>query len=92
MIFNQAITTLTSITISWTAPSDGSGAIVEYLIQYTYHGTNTTLTTNEEMYTLQGMLPSTRVDFFVSAVSNCSVVGEASTAVEFTDNIRKYII
>ena len=39
------------------------------------------------MYALQDLIPSTRVDFFVSAVSNCCTVGGLGNVTEFTDDI-----
>ena len=89
MTFNQAITTLTSITISWTAPSDDNGAVVGYEIQYTYGGTYTTVSTTELKYTLDDLIPATGVEFSVSAVSICRAVGKPSTTHEYTTDIRK---
>ena len=89
VVFNQAITTLTSITFSWTAPSDDNGALVSYQIQYSYSGTENTDTTTELMYTLKDLMHATRVHFAVSAVSICRVVGEPSIATETTADIRK---
>ena len=89
VVFNQAITTLTSITFSWTAPSDDNGAVVSYQIQYSYSGMEDTDTTTELKYTLEDLMHATRVQFSVSAVSICRVVGEPSTATETTADIRK---
>ena len=89
VVFNQAITTLTSITISWTPPSDDNGRVVEYQVHYIYNGTDTTVTTTETKYVLEELIPATSVQFSVSAVSICRGVGETSTAIEHTIAIRK---
>ena len=88
VVFNEAVTTLTSITISWTPPSDVNGAVMEYQIQYTYTGTDTTVTTTQTKYMLE-VLPATSVQFSVSAVSVCGAVGEPCTTTEYTQDIRK---
>ena len=87
VVFNQAITTLTSITISWTPPSDDNGRVVEYQVHYIYNGTHTTVTTTETKYVLEELIPATSVQFSVSAVSICKAVGETSTAIEHTIEI-----
>ena len=89
MVFNQAITTSTSIAISWTPPSDDNGRVVEYEIQYTYNGTDTTVTTIETKHVLEELIPATSVQFSVSAVTICRAVGEPSTTTEETIGIRK---
>ena len=89
VVFNQAITTLTSITLSWTPPSDDYGRVVEYQIQYTYNGTDTTVTTTETKYVLEELIPATSVQFSVSAVTICRAVGEPSTTTEETIDVRK---
>ena len=89
VFFNQATTNLTSVTISWTAPSDENGAIVEYRIQINYDGTSTVVNTDREMYFLSDLNPATRVRFSVSAVSVCGAVGVVSTTTEDTDSICK---
>ena len=89
VVFNQPMNTLTSITISWATPSSDNGVVVEYVIQSTNNGTSTTENTTEVMYVLEDLIPSTRVEFSVSAVSICGLVGEPSNATEHTDNIRK---
>ena len=87
--FNQAITTLSSITISWTPPSDDNGRVVEYQIQYKYNGTDTTVTTTETKYVLEELIPATSVQLSVSAVSICGAFAKPSTATEYTTDIRK---
>ena len=89
MFFNQANTNLTSVILSWIAPSDDNGAIVEYQIQIIYDGTSTVVNTAKEMYVLSGLSPATRARFSVSAVSVCGAVGVVSTKTEDTDSIRK---
>ena len=89
VIFNQALTTVASITISWTAPSDDNGAVVMYQITYTYDGMNATVTTTEPMYVLEHLNPATRVELSVSAVSICGAVGEPSSTTQYTNEIRK---
>ena len=89
VVFNQAITTLSSITISWTPPSDGNGKVVDYQIHYNYNGTDTTVTTTETKYVLEELIPAMIVQFSVSAVSICRAVGEPSTTTEYTIDIRK---
>ena len=90
VIFNQAITTFTSINISWTPPSDINSAVVKYLIVFVYGGMGSAEYATGEMYVLQNLIPSTRVDFFVSvAFRVCSVLGQPSNATELTDDIRK---
>ena len=89
VVFSPAITTLTSITISWTAPSDGNSAVVGYKIRYTFGGTDTTVTTSELKFVLEDLTPSTRVQFSVSAVSACGTEGEPSITTEYTIDIRK---
>ena len=87
--FNLVTATLTSITISWTAPSDDNGAIVEYQIQFTYNRTTTTVNTTKEMYVLLDLSPDTGVEFSVRAVSVCGAVGVVSTTIEDTNAIRE---
>ena len=90
VFFNQAITTFTSINISWNPPSGNNNAVVEYLILFVYDEIGSTEYRTEEMYLLQNLIPSTRVDFFVSiAFSTCGTFGQPSKATEFTDDIRK---
>ena len=90
LIFNQAITKFTSINISWTPPSDSISAVVEYVVLFVHGGMGRTDYITDQMYLLQNLIPSTRVDFFVSvAFSICSVLGQPSNATEFTDDIRK---
>ena len=81
VLFNQVITTSTSITISWTPPSDDNGRVVHYHIQYNYNGTDTTVTTTEIKYVLEELIPATSVQFSVSAVSICRAVGEPSITI-----------
>ena len=87
--FNQATTTLTSVIISWTAPSSDNGAIVEYMVQFAYDDIDITINTTKEMYELENLSPATRVKFTVSAVSVCGAVGKASATTENTKAIRK---
>ena len=89
VFFNPATTNLMSVTISWTAPYEGSGAIVEYQIWIVYDGTSTVVNTVKEMYFLPDLSPDTRARFSVSAVSVCGAVGVLSTTTEDTDSIRK---
>ena len=83
-LIRSSHTTLTSITISWTPPSDDNGRVMEYQIQYNYNGTETTVTTVETKYVLKYLIPATSVQLSVSAVSICRVVGEPSTTTEQT--------
>ena len=87
--FNQATQTLSNITISWDTPSSDNGAIVEYMIQYTYNNTDNIVNTTKEMYVLASLSPATEVKFSVSAISICGAVGKASTTTEQTKAIRK---
>ena len=89
VVFNMTMTNLTSITISWTAPSTVNGDVLEYMIQFTINGTSTTKNTTELMYVFEDLAPSTEVEFFVSAVSICGLVGEPSGTNESTNAIRK---
>ena len=89
VIFNQAITTLTRITISWTSPPDDNGAVVEYQLTYSYDGTDDTVTINQLKYMLEDLNPATTVQFSVSAISICRAVGQPSTTSEHTNDIRK---
>ena len=88
VVFNQALTTLTSITISWVASSD-NGVVLNYIIQVIKNGISTTENTTEGMYVFGDLAPSTGVEFSVSAVSICGLVGEPSDTTEYTDAIRK---
>ena len=89
VLFHQVTTNFTSITFSWTAPSDNSGIIVDYVIQLTYDGTSTTGNSAKELYILPDLSPDTRVEFTVSAVSVCGAVGELSATIEYTNAVRK---
>ena len=89
VVFNQAMTTLTSITISWTEPSNDHTIIMKYHVQFTNSEALTTDTTTKLMYVLEDFPPSTKIDFSVSAVSTCGVVGESSSTTEYTNAIRK---
>ena len=90
VVFNKAITTFTSINISWIPPSHSNSAVVEYLILIVSGGMGRTVYTTDEMYLLQNLIPSTRVDFFVSVTfSICSVLEQPNKATEFTNDIRK---
>ena len=90
VLFHQVTTNFTSITFSWTAPSDNSGVIVDYVIQLMHDGTSTTVISAEEMYVLPDLNPDTRVEFSVSAVTSvCGAVGVVSTTTEYTNTIRK---
>ena len=73
----------------WTAPSDNSGVIVDYVIQLMYDGTSTAVNSAKEMYILPDLSPDTRVEFSVNAVSVCGAVGVVSTTTEYTNPIRK---
>ena len=85
----MAVTTLTKITISWTAPSDDNGVILQYMIQFNNDGISTIETITELMYVFEDLAPSTEVEFSVRAVSICGLVGEPSGTTESTDAIRK---
>ena len=87
--FKQATQTLSSITISWDTPSSDNGAIVEYVIQFTYNNSENIVSTTKEMYVLASLSPATRVKFSVSPVSVCGAVGKASITTERTEAIRK---
>ena len=89
VIFHQVTTNFTSITLSWTAPSDNSGVIADYEIQLTCDGTSTTIKSSREMYVLPDLSPDTRVELSVSAVSICGAVGVLSATTEYTNDIRK---
>ena len=85
----MAVTTLTNITISWTAPSNDNGVILKYMIQFTNDGNSTIENITELMYAFEDLAPSTKVEFSVSAVSICGLVGEPSVTNQSTDAIRK---
>ena len=85
----MAVTTLTNITISWTAPSNNNGVVLQYMIQFTNDGIPTTEFITELMYILEDLAPSTEVEFSVSAVSICGLFGEPSGTIESTASIRK---
>ena len=89
VLFHQVTTNFTTITFSWTAPSDNSGVIVGYEIQFTYDGTSSTVNNAKEVYLLPDLSPDTRVEFSISAVSICGAVGVVSTTTEYTNTIRK---
>ena len=89
VIFNMALTTLTSITFSWSAPSNDNGVVVEYMIQFTIEGTSTTKNITELMYVFEDLAPSTEVEFSVKAVSVCGLIGESSVTIAYTEAIRK---
>ena len=89
VVFNVAVTTLTNITISWNAPSSNNGVVLQYMIQFTVDGIPTMKNTMEEMYLFEDLAPSTEVDFSVSAVSICGLVGDPSGTNESTNPIRK---
>ena len=89
VLFHQVTTNFTSITVSWKAPFDYSGAIVAYQIQITYYNAATTVNTDKEMYVLPNLNPDTRVEFSVSAVSACGAVGVLSFTTEYTNAVRK---
>ena len=72
------------------APYD-NGVIADYEIQLTYDGTSTAVNSVKEMYVLPNLIPDTRVEFSVSAVSICGAVGVLSTTTEYTNSIRKSI-
>ena len=85
------MTTLTSITISWTGASNAEGIVMEYQVQFTYNNYSTTANTTGLMYMLEDLTPSTKVDFFVRTVSYCGQLGELSSTTEYTKSIRKSI-
>ena len=89
VVFNNVMTTLTSITISWTGPANDVAIVMEYQVQVTYNNSATTVNTTELMYTVEGLSPSTRVDFSVRAVSYCGQLGELSFTTEYAKSIRK---
>ena len=91
VVFNQVMTTFTSVSISWTGPASDNGIVMEYQVQFTSNNSDTTANTTELMYTLEDLTPSTRVDFSVRAVSNCGQLGESSFTTEYADSIRKSI-
>ena len=85
------MTTLTSITISWTGAFNADGIVMEYQVQFTYNNSATNAKTTELMYKLEDLTPSTKVEFSVRAVSNCGQVGESSSTTEYTKSIRKSV-
>ena len=85
----MTMTTVTTITISWTAPSNDNGVVQKYLIRFTNNGASTMDNTTELMYVIEDIAPSTGVEFSVSAVSICGLVGEPSNRTEVTKAIRK---
>ena len=89
VLFHQVTTNFTSIVISWKAPSDDNGVIVDYEIQINYDLTTTTINRAKEMYILPDLSPDTRVEFSVSAVSVCGAVGVVSATTEYTKAVRK---
>ena len=90
MALDQAMTTFTNITISWTAPSNDDGVAVLHCIQSITNGIPTTDNyTTEVMHTFNDFNPSTRMDFSVNAISICGLMGEPSIATKFTDAIHK---
>ena len=89
VIFNKAMSTLTSITISWTAPSTDNGVIVKYQVQSNNSGSPTKENVTDVMYVLDNLGPSTMVEFSVSAINMCGLVGEPSDITESTKPVRK---
>ena len=89
VVFNQAMTTVTSITFLWNPPSDVNGVVVNYEIQFSNNGTSTTDNTTELMYVLEDLIPSTEINFSVTAVSICGLVCKPSHTTENTSAIRK---
>ena len=85
------MTTFTSITISWTGPSNDDGIVMEYQVQFIHDNSATTANTTELTYMLEDLSPSTRVDFSVRAVSNCGQLGELSSTTEYAISVRKSI-
>ena len=85
----MTMTTLTSITFSWTAPSSDNGVVLQYTIQFTKDGISKTENTTKLIYELEDLAPSTEVELSVSAVSICGLAGEPSVTIESTDAIRK---
>ena len=85
----MAMASLTSITISWTAPSNDNGVVLQYMIQFTNDGISTAENITELMFVFEDLAPSTEVEFSVSAVSICGLVGEPSVTTESTDVIRE---
>ena len=79
VLLHQVTTNFTSITFSWTAPSDHSGAIADYEIQLTNDGISSKVKGAKELYVLPDLIPDIRVEFSVSAVSICGAVGVLST-------------
>ena len=91
VVFNKVITTFTSITISWTGVSSDTGIVMEYQVQFTSNNSSTTANTTELMYKLEGLTPSTRIDFSVRAISYCGQFGEPSSTTEHAKSIRKSV-
>ena len=89
VLFHKVITNFTSITFSWTAPSDNNGVIAYYEIQLIYDETSITVSSAEEMYVLSDLSPDTRVELSMSVVSICGAFGVLSTTTEYTNAIRK---
>ena len=89
VLFHLVTTNFTSITFSWTAPSDNSGVIAYYAIQLIYDGTSTAVNSAKKMHVLPNLSPDTKVQFSVRAVSICGAVGVLSTTTEYTNSIRK---
>ena len=89
VLFHQVTTNFTSITFSWKAPSDNSGVIADYEIQLSYDETSSAVITAKAIYAVPNLIPDTRVEFSVSAVSVCGAVGEVSATTEYTNSIRK---
>ena len=83
------MSTLTSITISWTAPSYDNGVIVKYQVQSTNTGVSTIKNVTDVIYVLEDLGPSTEVEFSVSAISTCGLVGEPSDTTQSTEPVRK---
>ena len=89
VLLYQVNTNFTSITFSWTAPSDNSGVKAYYDIHLTYDETSSTISSAKQMYVLPDLSPDTGVEFSVSAVSICGAVGVLITTTEYTNSIRK---
>ena len=85
------MTSVTSITISWTGPANDDRIVMGYRVQFTYNNSATDAYTTELVYLLEDLTPSTKVEFSVRAVSNCGQVGEPSSTTEYTKPIRKSI-